>query len=132
MNEASGRRTRRVPAIFAVCASAVLLAGVLFASDGPRGPFFLLLFLLIATACLRIDLRLVWTATVLAILVYVAACGHDRWVRGLTDRERTPRAQQVIVVIGLACAGLLAGQAVRQARRFALDYADRMKPEEPA
>jgi hypothetical protein len=116
----------------AVAFDAMMIASVLLVSDGPRGPFFMLLFLLIGTACLRVDLRLAWTATILAILAYGLACGHDRWVRKLPDRDRVPRQQQVIVVIGLACSGLLAGQAIRQARRFARDYADRMKPEEPA
>ncbi len=116
----------------AVAFDAMMIAAVLAVSDGPRGPFFLLLFLLVATACLRLDLRLVWTATILAILVYGFACGHDRWVRKFPEGERVPRQQQVIVTIGLVCAGLLAGQAARQARRFARDYADRMKLEEPA
>ena len=116
----------------ALAFDAMMIAAVLLVSDGPRGPFFMLLFLLIGTACLRLDLRLVWTATILAILAYGLACGHDRWIRKLPDAARVPRQQQVIVVIGLACAGLLAGQAVRQSRRFARDYADRMKPEEPA
>ena len=92
----------------------------------------MLLYLLIGTACLRLDLRLVWTAAALAILAYGLACGHDRWVRKLPERGRVPRQHQVIVVIGLACAGLLAGEAVRQARRLARGYADRMKPGEPA
>jgi hypothetical protein len=116
----------------AVAFDSMMIASVLLVSDGPRGPFFMLLFLLIGTACLRIDLRLVWVATALAILAYGLACGHDRWVLKLPDRDRVPRQHQIIVVIGLACAGLLAGQAVRQTRRFARDYADRMKPEEPA
>lgn len=116
----------------AVAFDALMIAALLAISDGPRGPFFLLLFLLIATACLRLDLRLVWTATALAILAYAFACGHDRWTRRLPEKERVPRPQQVVVGIGLVAAGLLAGQAVRQARRFARDYADRMKPEEPA
>jgi hypothetical protein len=116
----------------AVAFDAIMIASVLLVSDGPRGPFFMLLFLLIGTACLRLDLRLVWTAAALAILAYGLACGHDRWVRKLSEEGRVPRQHQVIVVIGLACAGLLAGQAVRQARRFARDYADRMKPGEPA
>jgi hypothetical protein len=34
--------------------------------------------------------------------------------------------------MSLIGAGVLAGQAVRQARRFALDYADRIRPEEEA
>lgn len=111
---------------------AVMIASVLLVTDGPRGPFFLLLFLLIGTAALRLDLRLVWTATALALAVYALACGHDRWALHLADAQRVPRQQQAIVVIGLACAGLLAGQAVRQAHRLARDYAGRMKPEPPA
>ncbi|HXX92136.1 MAG TPA: hypothetical protein VEN81_00790 [Planctomycetota bacterium] len=114
----------------AVAFDAMMIASVLLVSDGPRGPFFMLLFLLVATAGLRLDLRLVWTAAALAILAYLLACGHDRWVRQLAEHDRVPRQHQVIVVIGLACAGLLAGQAVRQTRRFARDLADRMKPEE--
>jgi hypothetical protein len=38
-----------------------------------------------------------------------------------------PRTQQVIFALGLLCAGLVAGQAVRQARRFARDYAERVR-----
>jgi hypothetical protein len=113
----------------AVAFDAIMIASVLLVSDGPRGPFFMLLFLLIATAGLRLDLRLVWTAATLAILVYALACGHDRWIRKLPDPVRVPRSHQVIVMIGLACGGLLSGQAVRQARRFARDAADRMKPD---
>lgn len=116
----------------AVAFDALMIGSILLVSDGPRGPFFMLLFPLIATACLRVDLRLVWTATALAILAYGIACGHDRWVRKRPDADRVPRRQQVIVVLALAGAGFLAGQAVRQTRRLAREYADRLKPEEPA
>lgn len=113
----------------ALAFDAMMIAAILLVSDGPRGPFPLLLFLLIATAALRLDLRLVWTATALAVLSYAVACGHDRWVLQLPDAQRVPRRHQGIVVIGLLCAGLLAGQVVRQARRLARDFADRFKPE---
>lgn len=116
----------------ALAFDALMIAALLILSDGPRGPFFMLLFLLVGTAPLRLDIRLVWTSTLLALLAFVFACGHDRWVRKLPEKDRLPRHQQVIIGIGLVCAGLLAGQATRQARRFARDYADRLKPEPPA
>ena len=106
---------------------AAMIAALMLISDGPRGPFPLLLYLLIATAALRLDLRLVWTSTLLALLAYGFACGHDRWGRRLPPSARLPRSTQVIAALGLGCAGLLAGQAVRQAKRFARDYADRQK-----
>jgi hypothetical protein len=112
----------------AVSFDALMATVLLVLSDGPRGPFVALLFLLIATAPMRLQLRLVWTATLLAILAYAFACGHARWVK---PEWRVPRTQQGIVVLALAAAGVLAGQAVRQSRRFALDYADRVRPEEP-
>lgn len=108
---------------------ALMATTLLVLSDGPRSPLLVLLFLLVLTAPLRLELRAVWTATLLAVLAYAFVCGHARWMR---PEWRVPRRQQVIFTIGLACAGLLAGQAVRQARRFARDYADRLKPDPPA
>ncbi len=117
----------------AVAFDALMVSALLvLTGDGARSVLALLLFLLIATAALRLRLRLVWAATLLAIAAYLFVCGHDRWGRKLPEAHRVPRQQQVIFVIGLGCAGLLAGQSVRQARRFARDYADRVRPEEPA
>ncbi len=113
----------------AVAFDALMATSLLVLSDGPRSPLVAILFLLVATAPLRLRLRVVWTATLLAILSYAIVCGHARWMR---PEWRVPRRQQVIVAIALACGGFLAGQAVRQARRFARDYADRLRPEEPA
>jgi len=105
----------------------LMATSLLLLSDGPRSPLVLLLFLVVATAPLRLDLRLVWAATGLALLSYLFLCGHAKWVR---PEWSVPRQQQVIILLGLALAGFLAGQAVRQARRLARDYADRVRPEE--
>jgi len=107
----------------------VMTTSLLLISDGPRSPLIVLLFLVVATAPLRLDLRLVWTATVLAIFSYAFVCGHAAWVR---PEWKVPRRQQAMIVLALATAGLLAGQSVRQARRLAQDYADRVRPEEPS
>lgn len=112
----------------AVAFDALMITTLLVLRDGPRSPLVLLLFLLVATAPLRLDLRLVWVAALLAIFSYAFACGHAKWKK---PEWRVPRREQVILVIGLGCAGLLAGQAVRQSRRFARDFADRVRPETP-
>ena len=113
----------------AIAFDALMVTAVLVLSDGPKSPLRLLLFLTIATAPLRLHLRVVWAATLSAILSYAFTCGHAAW---FMEAWRVPRHQQIIVVLALACAGLLAGQAVRQGRRLARDYADRIKPEDPA
>jgi hypothetical protein len=113
----------------AVGFDAVMTTSLLLISDGPRSPLVVLLFLVVATAPLRIDLRLVWTATLLALVSYAFVCGHAKWKR---PEWQIPRRQQVVTALAIAAAGFLAGQAVRQSRRFALDYADRVRPEEPA
>jgi hypothetical protein len=108
---------------------ALMTTSLLLISDGPRSPLVIVLFLVIATAPLRVDLRVVWTATILALLSYAFVCGHAKWVR---PENQIPRRQEVVTALGLVVAGFLAGQAVRQARRFARDYADRVRPEDPA
>lgn len=106
---------------------ALMITALLAFSGGPGSPFIVLLFLLVATAALRLQLRVVWVAAILAILAYAFVCGHSRWMR---PEWRVTTREHVIVVLGLIGAGVLAGQSVRQARRFALDYADRIRPEE--
>jgi hypothetical protein len=105
----------------------VMTTSLLLLSDGPRSPLVVLLFLVIATAPLRLDLRLVWTATLLALLSYLFVCGHAKWKK---PEWQAPRRQEVIVVLALCAAGFLAGQSVRQSRRLAREYADRVRPEE--
>lgn len=112
----------------AVAFDAAMITVLLLLTDGARTPLVLLYFLLVATSILRVRIRLVWVATLLALAGYLAVLGHDRWGRELAPELRVPRPHQVITAIGIACMGLLAGQAVRQARRFARDYADRVRP----
>jgi len=107
----------------------VLATSLLLLSDGPKSPLVVVLFLIVATAPLRIDLRLVWTATLMALLAYGFVCGHAKWKQ---PERQVPRRQQVVTGLALAAAGFLAGQQVRQARRFAREYADRVRPEDPA
>jgi hypothetical protein len=108
---------------------ALMMTSLMAFSGGPKSPFIVLLFFLIATAPLRMELRAVWVATLLALLAYGFESGHSYWKR---PEWRVTRREHVIFGMSLIGAGVLAGQAVRQARRFALDYADRIRPEEKA
>jgi hypothetical protein len=96
-------------------------------SGGPRSPFIVLLFLLIATSPLRLQLRVVWVASILSIAAYVFVCGHSRY---MPPDWRVTTREHVIVLLALAGAGVLAGQSVRQARRLGLDFGDRLRPAE--
>jgi hypothetical protein len=111
----------------AVGFDSLLVSSLLLLSEGPRSPLVGLLFLVIASSPLRMDLRVVWTATLLALLSYAFVCGHAKWKR---PEWQVPRRQQVIVALALSAAGFLAGQSLRQARRLAQDYAERVRPEE--
>lgn len=115
-------------AYLALTGDGLLATTLLLQTGGPGSPLLIVLFLLIATAPLRMRLPAVWAATGLAILSYAILLGHAKWV---APDVRVPRPHQIIMVIALGCAGLLAGQVVRQAVRFARDYADRLNSKDP-
>ncbi len=102
---------------------ALMATTLIVFSSGPRSPFLLLLFLILLSAPLRLDLPLVWFATLAAALSYGAVCGNSKWVRPETQ---VPVEHHVIFLLGLGAGGLFAGQSVRQALRLARDYADRV------
>jgi hypothetical protein len=88
-------------------------------SGGPKSPLVALFFLIVASAALRLSLPLVWGATLGAMAGYVAVLGHAKFYQ---PEWQVPRTAQVIFVLALAVAGLLAGQMVRQARRLVRGY----------
>jgi uncharacterized membrane protein YsdA (DUF1294 family) len=85
----------------------------------------LLLFLVIAAAPVRFSLKLVYVATLGAMLTYLLLIGTSFVMMGseryyaADNVRRVPRPTQVIMLLSLGGAGLLAGQVVRQARRLA-------------
>lgn len=93
--------------------------------EGARGPMVLLLFLVIASAPVRLSLKLVYVATLGAMLTFVLLIGTS-YLRMGSERyyavenvNRVPRPTQMMMLLSLGGAGLLAGQVVRQARRLA-------------
>ncbi len=93
---------------------AAMVTVLTLVSGGIDRALVALYFLVIAAAPLRLSLPLVWCATAAAVLGYLVLLGHAGWY---APSQRLPRQQQVIFVIALLVAGLLAGQVVRQARR---------------
>lgn len=107
---------------------AVMITTMLLLGGGPKSALLPVYFLLIASSALRAAVPAVWTATGAALAGWLVLLGHAKWVQ---PDWAIPRHQQIIFGIALLCAGLLAGQAVRQSARLALDYADRLKPDPP-
>ena len=96
---------------------------------GPTSALLVLYFLIIASAPLRLSLPLVYVATLASMAGYVVLLGHYAYVvvgaeRYYSEPElRVPHSFEVIFLLGLGAAGILAGQAVRQARRLVEGHA---------
>src|SRR5205807_5583365 len=107
---------------FATAILDVLMITLLCTIAGtPQTPLVLLYFLAIATAPLRLSLRLIYVTTLASIFGYLSVLGWYVWyVIGFhayyaTPALRIPRSTEIITVLSLAVAGALAGQVVRHA-----------------
>ena len=99
-------------------------------TGSPRTPLVLLFFPLIATAPLRMSLRLVYMTTAAAGVGYLILLAYYAWYRvgfstyysaeSLSNGVRIPRSEEVMYLLAMLVAGLLAGQMVRQMRRVVL------------
>jgi hypothetical protein len=103
----------------------VLLTLLLMVGDGPRSPLIVGYFLIPALACLRFQLRLVWFATIAAMLGYVWLLGWAVWIQGARD-IRVPRYHELIFLTALALSGIIQGQVIRRVRSMAAEYAQRL------
>jgi hypothetical protein len=121
-------RRGQTPAVLPVLttlADAALVTALVTVSGGPQStPLVLLYPLVVAAAPPRLSVRLVWVATLAAAAGYLVALGHYVFVRVGTaayysdPAVRIPRAQEAVTLLAILTAGLLAGQAVRQALRL--------------
>jgi len=107
----------------------VMVTALVILSRDPRSPLTLLYFLVIASVPPRLNLRLVYVATIGAATGYLIALGYYVYlVVGIgeyyKDRAlRIPRSAELIMLLSLATAGFLAGQAIRQMRRLVFGHA---------
>jgi hypothetical protein len=107
-----------------------MISALLTASpDGPRSPLLYLYFVVLATAPLRLSLPLVYATTFGIMAAALVVMGYYVFYR--VGREayyaadspyRIARSSEIIFLLAVGTAGLLAGQVVRQARRVARGY----------
>jgi hypothetical protein len=102
----------------------VLLTLLLMVADGPRSPIIAAYFLIPALAGLRFQLRLVWFATIAAMLGYVWLLGWAIWIEGVRN-IRVPRYHELIVLTALAMSGIIQGQVIRRVKSLAAEYVRR-------
>jgi hypothetical protein len=104
------------------CVMVVALCAI---AGGPKTSLVLLLFPIVASAALRLSLKLVYFATACAMSAYLILLGMYVWyVVGFhkyyaTPELRIPRRDEAIVLLSLLVTGLFAGQTVRQMKRLA-------------
>jgi hypothetical protein len=96
---------------------------------GPHSPLVVLYFPIVASSSLRLSLRLVYAATLGAMAAATLMMGF--YVYGVvgsavyydaSQNFHVPRSSEVIFLLALGATGLVAGQAVRQARRLVGGY----------
>jgi hypothetical protein len=121
-------RMRLMPAALKYVATGldvVLLTLLLMVADGPRSPLVIGFFLIPAMATLRFQLRLVWFATIAAMLGYLWLLGWAMWIEDVRN-VRVPRYHELIFLTALALSGLIQGQVIRRVKSMAAEYARRL------
>ncbi len=100
----------------------LLITTLLMIGGDGRTVLAVLYFLVIAAAPLRLSLPLVWVATLGAMAAYAFFLGYLRWQLEQPAEQRPSRPQQIVLLLALGAAGILAGQSVRQCRRIVQGY----------
>jgi hypothetical protein len=103
----------------------VFLTLLLMVADGPKSPLVVGYFLIPALSTLRFQLRLVWFATIAAMLGYVWLLGWAIWIESARS-IRVPRYHELIFLTALALTGIIQGQVIRRVKSLAAEYAQRL------
>jgi len=111
----------------------VLITLLLLLTRDPKTTLAVLYFLVVAAAALRLSLPLVYFTSLGTMAAYLYFLGYVRYWLQLPAEQRLSRPQQVVFLLALGTAGLLAGQLVRQARRLVAGYPVTVEqPQEPS
>jgi hypothetical protein len=100
----------------------LLVTALLIVDGDPKSMLAALYFLVIAAAALRLTLPLVYAATLGAMAGYAIFLGYVRFFLETPAAQRLARPQQIVFLLALGGAGILAGQMVRQIRRVVAGY----------
>ena len=108
-----------------------LLTAMIAAASGPRSPLVMGYFVILAVGALRLQVRLVWCATLGSMMGYLFLLGfakwHDVWF-GLPHRDlAVPRYTQLITLLALALTGITLGQMIRRVKAMCEDYSRRIQ-----
>lgn len=111
----------RITPYISTIADLCLLTLVAAAGSKTQSPVVVGYFLIVLVAAQRFDLALLWTATLGAMISYMALVGlaDEKW---FDEKHSTPIIQQLVMVCALGLSGLMAGQLVRRAKPLALEY----------
>ncbi len=113
----------------------VLLTAMIAAASGPKSPLVLGYFVVIAVAALRLQIRLIWCATLGSMGAYLFLLGLAKWQDvwfGLPHREvGVPRYAQLITLLALAMTGITLGQVIRLVKTMCEDYVRRVQSNPP-
>ncbi len=107
----------------------LVTALVVVSPEGPHSPLVFLYFIVVAASSLRLSLPLVYATTLGAWGGALAFMGNYVFLKVGRDAYyaanspyRVSRTSEVIFLLALGAVGLVAGQAVRQARRLVEGY----------
>jgi hypothetical protein len=100
----------------------ILITAIVSLTGEPRTTLFVLYFLVIAAAPLRLSLGLVYAATLGGITGFLFFLGYIRFWLQIPAEQRLSRVEQMIVILALGGTGLLAGQVIRQITRLLRGY----------
>jgi len=100
----------------------ILITAIVCLSGEARTTLVVLYFLVVAAAPLRLSLALIYCATLGSMAAFLFFLAYVRFWLQLPAERRLSRVEQVIILLALGGAGLLAGQTVRQIRRLLRGY----------
>lgn len=93
-------------------------------AGGPGSPIVQAYYLIIALAALRFSVGLVWFSALACMSGYGILTGlrDEVW---FDANHATPVIQQLVTLVSLALAGIIAGQVVRRVQGLAMEFAER-------
>jgi hypothetical protein len=107
-----------------------MITAVLMVGRDPHSMLTALYLLVIAAAALRLDLVLIYVAALGSMGGFLVFHGYIRYWLEVPPERRLSHAQQTLLLLALAVAGLIAGQVVRQARRLVEGHTATVSPRE--